>query len=238
MTKSNALFAAALAACIALLSVTATTAKGFKTPENAINAYVTGIAAGDFDKVLAATAIDEMSQNFDFVAYVDRLQSLTVAAPAPSTNPLYVAINKAAYTETIATQVQFLTYGLLSTSPVLEGRSVQMDGDGAADLQSEFDLSRLAGLTVSKIRPPVPSVTSDERYLTNSASQARTLGADELVERIALVTLDDRSYLIGFTIVRYGETWGISSQVSALAGTTVIGTPIPITPEDYDASFQ
>src|SRR4051794_24141369 len=49
------------------------------TPEEAVAAYLTALAAGDVDALLAATAVDEMATGFDLVAYVDRLRAFDVA---------------------------------------------------------------------------------------------------------------------------------------------------------------
>jgi len=238
MTKPNILLAAVLAALMGLLGVTAAAAKGFKTPEAAVTAYIEAVAAHDFDQVLAATAIDDMSTNFDFVAFVDRLKALVVSAPAPSSDPMFVAINKATYTAAIAKQVQFLTYGLLSTSALIEGKSVESDAAGATAFENETDPSRLESLTVIKIASPSADIASSARYLAVAASQAKTYGADELVERIALLSFEGTYSYIGFTLLRYGDNWGVSSQVSALAGTSSLGVPTPVTPEAFDTSLN
>ena len=236
--KLNAVLTIALATGFGLVSITAAMAKGYKTPEHAIAAYIEGVAAQDLDKVLAATAIDKMSAEFDFIAYVDRLRSLTMVAPAPAGEPMFEAINKAAFTAQISRQVLFLTYGLLTTSELVQGKTVLMDAAGAAAFENEADPARLEGLTLSKVGLPMASMMSDERYLTNAASQAATYGADELTERVALLTLDGASYLIGFTLLRYGRDWGVSNQTSALAGTSSSGAPEPITPEEFDQRPQ
>jgi hypothetical protein len=75
-----------LLACLALLTVgaipalaqdatPAVTAAGdtFATPEDAVTRFFDGLTTGSLDTIYAASAIDEMSQNFKFDLYTDRL---------------------------------------------------------------------------------------------------------------------------------------------------------------------
>ncbi len=39
--------------------------------------------------------------------------------------------------------------------------------------------------------------------------------------------------MIGFTLLRYGDDWKVSSQVSNLAGTSLLGAALPMTPDEY-----
>ena len=70
--------------------------------------------------------------------------------------------------------------------------------------------------------------------LKYAAKQAAIYGADELTERMALVSLDGKLYEVGFTLLRYGDDWRISSQTSALGNTAAVGTAVPTTRDDYD----
>jgi len=53
-------------------------------------------------------------------------------------------------------------------------------------------------------------------------------GADELTERVALVMLEGQGYLVGFTLLRYGDGWKVSSQSPPLAGTPSTGVATPV----------
>ena len=59
-------------------------------------------------------------------------------------------------------------------------------------------------------------------------------GADEMVERLALIELDGATYGLGLTLLRYGDTWGVSSQTSAMGGTSPLGTAERMTPAEFD----
>ena len=88
----------------------------FNTPQEAIAAYLDGVARRDFARILAATALERLYLDFDFAAYVESLGGVTPSVPAPASDPLLVEINKAAFAAGIAQQVKMLTYFLLRRS--------------------------------------------------------------------------------------------------------------------------
>lgn len=247
MQKNRALI---LVACLALLMVllsgTVTTAMPptqsseatFKTPEDAVTAYLEGMIHGDFAKILQACAIDEMSEHFDFGLYIDRLRALPPQAQAPSDSPFYVELNKAQLSAQIANQVKFFTWGLLSSEEVSQGKIVMMDAERAVKFAKDVDTSRLASIEIVKIGLPNPKVITSTRYVENSTKNARVYGADESTERVALFSFEQDYYFIGFTLFRYGENWKISSQTSPISGASMLGTPQKTTVAEFESMIN
>jgi hypothetical protein len=211
---------------------------GMKTPEGAIAAYVDGVARRDFKAVIAATAIERMSRNFDFVAYIDRLKALGPTMPAPASDPFLVAINEAGFEAQIAFQVKFLTYGLMTTSEVLQGKMVMMDAAKAGDFATVVRADRLAGLKLLKVGIPNPVILNSERYQVNAARMARVYGAETSTERLALLSFEGLHFVIGFELLNYGDNWAIRSQSSAIAGISSMGSPERVTPEKFEAMLK
>jgi hypothetical protein len=204
------------------------------TPEAAVAAYVEAVAARDFDRLLAATAVAQMRDGFDFVAYVDRLGALMPTMPAPDGDPFFDDLNAVLFTDGIARQARFLAYGLLMpSSPLLEGKPVKMDGTEAAAFAAAADAGRLAGLRLEQVGLPSPELTQSERYIANSTRMAATYGADEATERVALVAFEGGHYAIGFMLLRYGDGWAVQAQHSPIAGMSALGTPVPASPEAF-----
>ncbi|MEZ4679649.1 MAG: hypothetical protein R2932_36060 [Caldilineaceae bacterium] len=56
-----------------------------------------------------------------------------------------------------------------------------------------------------------------------------------MTERIALFAFEGNHYYVGFTLLRYGESWQISSQHSPLGSTDPLGTPTPTTVEEFES---
>ena len=210
-------------------------AVSFPTPEDAVRHYLAGIAAGDVNMLLEASAIDEMSAGFDFAAHVDRLQAMILTTGlAPTEYPMFSEMDRTLVSAQILSQAKLLVYSLLSTE-TLDGTPIMpADKDTAVAFVAQVDPSRLAGLTVLDIRYSNPAFEHAPQNLANAARQAAIYGADELTERLALVDLDGKLYEVGFTLMRYGDDWKVSSQSAPLGNTPALGTAVPTTREEYD----
>jgi hypothetical protein len=212
-------------------------AASLATPEDAVRAYVAGVSAADLDAVLAASAVDQASAGFDLAAYVERLRMFDpLNAQGPAEYPFYVDINRAQLSARLAMQVRMLAYSLLSDQRFEGPPVIPADPQWADAFIAAVDPARLAGLTVEDVRQPVPELANSQRNLDNMAKAAKMYGADEQVDRLALLGFEGRLYDLGFTLLRYGDTWGVISQVSPLAGTDSFGNARPTTQEAYDAA--
>jgi hypothetical protein len=201
---------------------------GFASPEDAVREYLAGVAAGDIDRILATVADDEMAAGFRFEASVERLKAfMPFLAPAPATDPLFVELNRISQTGQVAGQLRMLLYSILTDADLEGNATLGVDATWAASFVDQLDLDRLEGLTTLVVYFPDPELAADDRWLETAAEQAAIYGADELTERLAIIELEDRRYLVGFTLLRYGDTWKISSQSSALAGTPSTGVAEP-----------
>jgi len=210
----------------------------FKTPEEAITHYFEGVAQGDIQKITQACAIDEMSEKFKFEQSTERLRVfLPVESESPAEYPLYVEINKTQLSSQIFSRVKMFAYSLLSSENVAEGAAIQLDA-GGTERMSQFtrdvDPRGLAQLELKKIGLPDKKIMNDSRYLANAAELASIYGADESTERVALFSFKGNYYYLGFTLLRYGDNWKISSQTSPLAGISSLGTPQKTTVEEFE----
>ena len=206
----------------------------FATPEDAVRHYLAGIAAGDAGMVLEATAVDDISTGFRFAQSVDRVQSMILTTGlAPAEYPLFSDMDRVFSASQILFEAKMLVYSLLSTETI-DGSTIAPADKARADaFVAQVDPSRLAGLTVLDIRYPNAKWEHDEKNLKNEASYAAIYGADGFTQRVALVSLDGNLYEVGFSLLRYGDRWGISDQVAPLGDTTVLGAAVPITLEEY-----
>ena len=206
----------------------------FKTPEEAIAFFMQAVAQGDVPRIMQASAINEMSEKFRFDLYTDRVRILMIQSPAPSDYPFYAEINRAQFSWQMLSQVKNLVYGLLSTEKgMLDGQPVPIDTEGTIKFMKEVNPERLAQLQVMKTGVPDPEIAYTERNLDNWSKQAQIYGADELTERVVLFLFEGDYYYVGFTLLRYGDNWKISSATSALGGTSTLGTPQKTTEEEF-----
>lgn len=204
------------------------------TPEDAVAAYIDGVTAQDFDAILASTAVDKMSEKFDFAAHVDRLHALLASAPSPTNDPLFIEINRADFAAQIAGQVKFLTYGLMTTSEILDGKAVQMDAAGADQFASVVRANRLTGLELVKVGVPSPELLNSERYQANAIKMAKVYGADSSTERVALLAFEGLNFAIGFSLLLYGDDWTVMGQASPISGFDWLGAPKRVTPQEFE----
>ncbi|MEP7289005.1 MAG: hypothetical protein ABI947_24895 [Chloroflexota bacterium] len=207
----------------------------FKTPEEAITLYMQGVTQGDVGKILQACAINEVSENFKFDLYTDRLKAfIPYQSPAPSNYPFYVEMNKAQLTSQILGQVKIFVFSLLSSEKIADGNVIIIDPDRTAKFIKDVDPTKLAQLEVKKFALPNKTIMSSTKYTDNVTKIARVYGADEYTERVALFLFDGNYYFMGFTLLRYGETWKILNANSPLAGTSSIGAPQKTTEKDFE----
>jgi hypothetical protein len=201
-----------------------------------------GVAQSDIRKIAQACAINEMSEKFKFDQYTERLRAfLPVQSQSPAEYPFYVEMNKMQLSSQIFNRVKMFAYSLLSSEKVDEGATIVLDAE-ATERISQFikdvDPKGLAQLELKKIGLPNKKLMNDARYLENAAKLASIYGADESTERVALFSFEGNDYYLGFSLLRYGENWKISSQTSPLAGTSVLGTPTKTTAEGFEEMFN
>ena len=198
----------------------------FQTPEDAITAYLTALTQHDIDHLLRACAIDEMSNHFDFAGYTDRLQAMIlVTALSPAEYPFYAAINKQHLSAQLLNQAKNFTFALLSGEAV-DGRPItEVSAERVAQFIKDVDPARLATIHLEQIGTPNPTLLEGARYQETATKMAAIYGATASTERVVLFTFDEKYYLLGFTLLRYGDMWKISSQTSPLSNTSALGTP-------------
>jgi hypothetical protein len=113
-----------------------------------------------------------------------------------------------------------------------------MDGDTAVTFMNEVDPTRLSGLEVKEMGLPNPEVMSSDRYKENALKIAAVYGADDSTERVVLLSFEENEYMLGFTLLNYGENWKISSVSSAIAATKVWGEAVKTTKAECDSMTQ
>ena len=213
----------------------------FKTPEDAIKYYLDGVAQNDISKILQACAINEMGEKFKFDLRVERLGGVMMLGQSlsPTNSSFYSEINRISVSSQILNQVKLFTYGLLSSEKVGDGSPIlNVDTERVNRFIKDVNPSRLANLKIKEIGLPNKKLMNDPKYIENAAKSASVYGADDSTERVALFSFEQSYYYIGFTLLRYGENWKISSQSSPLSNTSVLGTPIKITVEDFESMIN
>jgi hypothetical protein len=195
----------------------------FTTPEEAIAHYLEGVAQADIHKILQACAINETGERFRLDLFAERLGAINpLIELSPSDYPFYVELNKLGQSSRILGQVRALVYSLLSDEEI-NGMPVKIDAERVNKFIRDVDPSRLVQLRLLKIGIPKSELMRNDRYRENQERLAAIYGADETTERVALFSFEQDYYVVGFTLLRYGENWKIIYQSSALSGTSFNG---------------
>lgn len=242
---AGAVLAVVLAACSSATPGATTTAAaatsspppshgpGFATPEDAVRAYIAGVAAADVDAVLAASAVEDAATHFDFAAQAERLKLLQpLGNPGPAQYRFHARINRAYFSERLLSQTQALTYSLLASSPIT-ANPAPADGTAGSAFAQHVDPAGLAGLEVVDVRPPNATLENDPKYRSNALAQAAIYGATDDAQRVALVKLGDSTYEVGFELLKYSVGWEVLLQNSTLAALPVTGVAQPITQDEF-----
>ena len=226
--------------CLGVGGIVKPAAAVYKTPEDAINAYLEGVAKNDTQKVLQACAINEMGEKFQFDLFTERLGGVIITSQlSPTDYPFYVETNKAQLTYQITSRLKILAYSLLSSENVAEGVTLLgMDAKKTAKFMKDVDPKKLSSLKVEEIRLPNKKLMDGAQYQDNADKSARIYGADEQTERVALFSFDGDDYFVGFTLLRYGDSWKISNPISNLANTSAMGAAQKITVKEFESTYD
>jgi hypothetical protein len=122
----------------------------------------------------------------------------------------------------------------LSSEEVDEGKTIMMDAERTNSFMKDVDPKRLSSLEIKKIGLPNETLMNSAKYLENADKLARIYGADESTERVALFSFEQNNYYLGFTLLRYGDNWKISSQTSPMSNANALGAPEKTTVEEFE----
>lgn len=210
---------------------------GFATPEEAVCEYVAGVAHADIERVLRTSAAAEMTRGFRFELLVDRVRAFTPAMSGPVHTPFFAEIQESSWRSQLLSQVRMLAYSLLAPDdlgPVREGTVLADVGSAwAQELMADLDPTRLASLVVADIGLPEPEMYQSSVNVANMAKLASIYSADELTDRVALLTFEGEQYAIGFTLLRYGDGWKVYQQSSPISGIPPFGVAQPMTADEF-----
>ena len=203
---------------------------GFSSPEDAVSAYLEGMAHADLGVMVGAFAIESYAANYDLAAYLEATAVYQPNAPIllPSSDPFNVELNtEFRYSRVVSSIIfQYLTLSY----PDFEPTDLQVLADGAAVGSFVEDLSAHAtSEALSSIESftfvPLEEVSADayERYVSDDnlqdmARRESIVGADESTDIAVRFPAAGGDVYALFSLVRYADTWLIQD----LGGTFAI----------------
>lgn len=199
-----------------------TTSQTYDTPEKAIQSFINAVKSNDYDAAISICPAKKIAEGYDYAAYVEKKSMPSGLLIVPSNNEYNTKANADIFKGHFATRVVVFTntFFILNATDFNEA------------VENTTDLSTLKNLSVISIDEPY--LVNKESYITLMNEQGTFFGADEMTERVALIEFEGKTYVEGFTLLRYGDSWGIQYLYSELASTPSQGTPTAMTQEEYN----
>lgn len=207
----------------------------FATPEEAVRHVAGRLAEGDVDGAFQAVAITSPAQNWDQVAYSDRLRAITPQDPPNPKDPFFTSSFTLWRLSQVGGQIRNVALSLVlpeDLEAISDYQAVPLTDDLTAQtVVDAMQVGQLTGLTVEQVG--VVALSESDRYQENMAQQLQAMGAQEMKEVGVLYGYDGQTYLGGATVVRFGERWLIWTLSSAMMNTEVSGALVPASAQDF-----
>ncbi len=191
----------------------------YTTPEAVVEGYITTIIAKDFQTALQFYPAEQIERKFDKTAYKNTFK----------TDPMDL--------EKQASDFEFKT-GYFAASFLLDEITIDPDTQVNTEWFEQFfegpDMDKLNDLKIIRIDSPYlesGDVLADEDEALKRIGEI--WGADDYTERIALVSHNGKTYLVGFILIKYDDSWSIKSTSSNYANIPTVGGAQPLTEEEY-----
>lgn len=203
---------------------------GFAAPEDAVGAYLAGLADGDFDAAVAAWAVDDFVARFDLGAHLEYVRLYLPSdaiLPLPNSDPFNVAINVAHrrghVARMITDQYFALAYPALDRGP--NGRRI--DDDDVERFVADFeaamtpaplaDVAEFELIDVAELDESIAEEIADERFAERHDRFRQYLGADELTELAVRTSVHGGPVVLLLRALRYDDAWWLETIYGSLA---------------------
>lgn len=194
---------------------------GSASPQDAVSAYMTGLAAGDLDAMVSAFAVETFVDHFDLRAYLERVgvYSATVTPVlVPAETPFTRALGVEHRHGDVIGQIRFQFLAL--ADPELEPTEVvTLDDTTLEDFYTnlvaaaaEVELTEVGSFTfvpMADVDPAAAEAHQSEQNQANLESLREVFGADEIADLVVRFTVGEQEFLAFFSVVRYGDAWWV-----------------------------
>ena len=195
---------------------------GSASPQDAVSAYMNGLAAGDLDAMVSTFAVETFVDQFDLGAYLERIgvYSATVTPVlVPAETPFTQALGVEQRHGDVIGQIRFQFLAL--ADPELEPTDVVNLSDDAAledfytslvAAVAEVDLAEIGSFTFVPMADVDPVAAEDyesEQNQANLESLREVFGADEVTDLVVRFTVNQQEFLAFFSVVRHGDAWWV-----------------------------
>lgn len=214
-------------------SVTESTAA---SPEDAIRQVAERLASGQVNGAYESFAVNSPAQNWDQVAYLDRIRASGPQDPPNPDDPFFTSSFTLWRLGQIGAQFRYLALSLKlpeDMADILDYRTMPLNDDMTAQqVVDATTVGNLEGLTVDRIEQV--ALSDSARYKETMSGLLKVYGADEIKEYGVLYSYDGQTWMGGATAVRYGERWLLWGLQSPLINQPSSGALSPATVEEFE----
>lgn len=223
---------------------------GFKSPDEVITAYVTALKKGDLKEIMSTYAVESYVENYDMEKYTERM---AVFMPSSDFFPMNGEYEKQLNTEKrradITNNLRYQYLALIG-SELTDLKIKPLEGD------SSLFINKLFPLNSQDVMPSIEliGVVEPEEVLESySAEQNKKLfdrtrdylGADGYETIAALISANDKTFILCMDTVQYGDKWYVCSltgNIGDLLGMPrgnggIMELPSGIEPDDLHELF-
>jgi len=213
--------------------------KGYKTPEEALQAYAEALKTGDVDKILATYAVESHVANFDMARYIDHV-GVYSAGSDYMLSPIDTFTRESGVIQRqykIINQLSWM-YLYVGFGEELDSGVINVNQNGEytsasrflKDLEIDDWMDILAEMEIGDVLQPEDFV-DDDLIPENTWDKAedvlkkkeRYLGCDEIACLGLEIELDGEDYYLCPEFACYGGKWYVLTQAGTLA--MLLGTP-------------
>lgn len=208
--------------------------------DEAVRTVAARLAAGEVDGAFESFAVTRLAQNWDQVAYLERLRAASPQDPPNPRDPFFEESFTLYRLGQIAGQLRYLALSLTvpeELADVLDYRTLPLNDDlTAQQVVDGMMVGNLEGLTVDRVEPV--ALTQSERYQESMAPLRQIYGADELLEYGVLYSYQGQTWMGGATALRYGDRWLLLSLQSPMINQSSSGALTRATAEEFEAAVS
>jgi hypothetical protein len=197
-------------------------APGSPSPEDAVTAYMSALAAGDLDAMVGTFAVETFVDRFDLRGYLERIGAYSaVATPQllPPETPLARALDVEQRHADVVNQIrrQFVTLadpGLDPTELIALTDDATLDDfyTGLVATVQEVDTQgagSFAFVALADVDAASAELYESEDNQANLEARRVVLGADAITDLAVRFDLGGDGFLAFFSLVRYADGWWV-----------------------------
>ncbi len=202
---------------------------GYDTPEQAAEAYLEALKNQDLDAMVATFAVESYVENFDFEAYLNRLQSFQPGSRSYFSYPnndeymrqLNIATRVSSITQTI--DFQYIVFNALEV--IGQGGTTVLSGEEEikgfiAEYEKATENYVFEDLKITGTLAPAELVEAyaSDRNKENMDNRARVLGldGDDIADVAITFEANGQDWIFCPELVKYNDKWYMESFLGTL----------------------